>query len=319
MPGNVQVKKIIIRPADVADAPAISAVHRSNIERWQIEDGLDRRPARYADLTPYQRWLHGGAWMDAETCAYHLGRLIHGGGIALVAEVDGRVLAEAELHPAIEPPPFGRTLNLSVLYVHRNHQRGGLGSALMEHALKLAEDCDTFTVSHAEAPDFYKKYGLKLAARYKRFQLPTRTGKERYTTEPLPDVDYELVRGYALPIGRYQNAHHDWERVRPNAAPDFPEWQRLRLERWWMAVRGQRAALIFEEQQAGTANTFLFTPSPLGDFSDGGRVGMGVLSAIRDLAARSGFTHLHCFARADLKLPGAVATDYSQQLFMKRL
>ena len=79
------MKKIIIRPADVTDAPAISAVHCSNIERWQIDEGQGRRPGRYADLTPYQRWLHGGAWMDTETCAYHLGRLLNGGGIAWVA------------------------------------------------------------------------------------------------------------------------------------------------------------------------------------------------------------------------------------------
>ena len=317
---------IHIRPATLADAPAISAVHCSNVTAWKTwEADGSSRPARYADLTPYQRWLNGGPWLDANSCGFHLNRLLNGGGFALVAELNGRVVATAELSLAHEPPLYSRNLNLSALYVHRNHQRQGIGSSLMQYALTLAEKhhCETFTVAHAEAPNFYKRHGLKLAERSTRFEIPVGTIRKSaptYTVAPLEDGPYDLVRGWALSIGRYQNAQHDWERTRPNAVPDFEEWQHLRLERHWITVgrhrqsrHAGRAALIFEESphRLDAANTFLFNPTP--DLSP------ELFSSVRDLASRSGFTRLHCFVRSDVKLPGAVATDYQQQLFMLRL
>ncbi|HLF03052.1 MAG TPA: GNAT family N-acetyltransferase [Anaerolineales bacterium] len=319
----------LVRPATLADAPAISAVHCSNIAGWKIWEGDNARPARYADLTPYQRWLNGGPWLDAAACQYHLKRLLNSGGWPLVAELNDRVVAAAELHLAVEPPPYSRNLNLSTLYVHRNHHGQGLGSALLQHALALAEShqCDTFTVAHAEAPGFYKRQGLKLAERWTRFQIPLGRGRApKYSIAPLEDAPYDRVSGWAMPIGRYQNAHSDWERTRPGAVPDYEEWRHLRLERCWITVGRQRAALIFEEspQRPDAANTFLFIqPSILSEAprQPGGVEGLtpGLFSAVRHCAAQSGFTHLHCFARSDSKLPGAVATDYRQQLFMKRL
>jgi GNAT superfamily N-acetyltransferase len=308
---------IHIRPATPDDGPAVSAVHASNILEWR-QWGTDGalRPARYADLTPYQRWINGGPWMDPGTCAAHLRRQLAGGGIVLVAEMPrgGRVLAEAELFVADEPPPFGRNLNLAVLYVHRNHQGQGLGSALMQHTLALArsEGCDSYTVAHADEPGFYRRHGLRGAERWARFRVPVRESKTKYTVEPLPDAPYDLVRGWAMPLGRYQNAHHDWERVRPGAVPDFKDWQALRLERRWLTVGRSRAAIIFDEQPhyPGVANTFLFTPS---------RLTPSLFSAARDLAARSGFTHLHCFARTDAGLPDSRRTGYVSRLFMRRL
>ena len=309
------MQKIIIRQATVTDAPAISAVHCSTVARWYALDanGVER-PARYNDLTPAQRWLNGGPWMDVETCAHHLRRLIAGGGQALAAELNGRIVAEAELHTADEPAPFGRNLNLSVLYAHRNHHGQGLGSLLIQRALELADEqnCDTFTVACAEAPDFYAKHGLRHAATYTRFQLSAQAANIDYIVEPLPDAPYDLVRGWSLPIGRYQNACHDWERTRPDATPDFPEWRGLRLERYWLTVGGERSALILEESPRfpGVADTFLFTLSSVASHQ---------FAAVRDRAARSGFTHLHCFAPADFKHPDAAPLDYSHRLFMKRL
>lgn len=320
---------MIIRPATLDDAPAISAVHCSNLTQWrQWEADGASRPTRYADLTPYQRWLNGGPWMDAGMCAHHLQRRFDGGGIVLVAELKGRVLAEAELFLADEPPPYGRNLNLAVLYVHRNHHGQGLGSAVMKHTLAIAqsEGCDTYTVAHAEAPDFYRRHGLRRAERWVRFYLPTRASKTQYTTEPLPDGSYDLVRGWAMPIGRYQNAHHDWERARPGAVPDFKEWRHLRLERFWIRVGRGHAAIVFEEQPhyPGVGNTFLFIPSNTQSVArrrPGAVEGLppALFAAIRDLAARLGFTALHCFARAVAKLPSATPTDYLHQLFMRRM
>jgi GNAT superfamily N-acetyltransferase len=309
--------RIHIRPATVDDAAAISAVHRSNVTQWRRwEDDGTLRPARYADLTPFQRWINGGPWLDPQMCAYHLRRRMRGGSTVLVAEVPkgGRILAEAELSLADEPRPFGRNLNLAVLYVHRNYHRQGLGSALMKHTLALArvEGCDTYTVAHADAPGFYRRHGLRGAERWTRFRIPVRVTRVRYTLEPLPNASYDLVRGWAMPLGRYQNAHHDWERVRPGAVPAFKEWQAFRVERFWLTAGRSRAAIIFDEQPQypGVANTFLYTPA---------RLTPALVSAARDLAARLGFSHLHCYARTDTVLPDARRTGYTNQVFVRTL
>ena len=313
---RMSTTQFLIRPATVDDAPAISAVHCTNVTGWRMWDvnNDDVRPARYTDLTPYQRWLNGGPWMDAAACTHHITRLLDSGSIAIVAELNGRVLAEAELHIADEPPPYGRNMNLAVIYVHRNHQGQGIGSALMRHALALAESegCDTFTVAHAEAPSFYTRYGLRKESTWIRFRLPIGRCKIKYSAEPLPDGSYDIVRGWAMPIGRYQNAHHDWERTRPGAVPDLDEWRGLRLERHWITVGRHRAALILEESPSapGVADTFVFTPT--GFAAD-------ILPVIRDFASLFGFTGLRCFARSDSRLPDAVAADYTHKLFLKRL
>jgi len=301
---------INIRPATPADSDAICAIHVSNIDKWQTDSA---RPARYTALTPYQRWLHGGPWLDPETCFHHLQRFLNGGGLAFVAEVGGRVVAESELSLAVEPAPYGRNLNLNTLYVHRNHQGQGMGSALLQHAYRFAAQlqCDTFQVAKAEAPKFYKQHGLKQTERWMQVQVRTIQRKSPATT-PLPDGEYDLVRGQALVVGRHQNAHHDWERTRPHATPDFKEWQQLKLERHTIRVGRLRAPTIYEEdpQHPAVANLFLFTQTELDN---------QLFSAVRRLGSHLGFTYLRCLVRSDLRLLGATPTDYEQTLFAKRL
>ena len=309
---------IHIRLATLADAAAICAIHVSNIDRWQTDTA---HPARYTDLTPYQRWRHGGPWLDLGTCAQHLQRFLNGGGLAFVAEAGGRVVAAAELSLADEPLPYGRNLNLNTLYVHRNHQGRGFGSALLQHALNLASQlrCDTFQIANAEAPDFYKRHDLKLTEHWARVQVSLGSiHRSTPTTRPLSDGTYDLVRGQALLIGRHQNAQHDWERTRPNAGPDFAEWRHLKLERHTLTVNrhnipfGDPAQIIYEEDpdHPAVANLFLFTQAGFN---------RELFSAVRQLGSQLGFTHLHCLIRSDLKLPGATPTDYAQTLFAKRL
>lgn len=79
--------EIRIRPATLADAAAITAVHCSHVEIWRR--GGKGEPASYASLSLYDRWLHGGPWMSVETCAVHLNRWLRAGHPVLVAEGEG--------------------------------------------------------------------------------------------------------------------------------------------------------------------------------------------------------------------------------------
>jgi hypothetical protein len=199
------------------------------------------------------------------------------------------------------------------------------------------EGCDTFLVANAEASDFYKRHELKLAERWTKVQIKLgsmRQSKEIFEAVPLPDSVYDLVRGWALPIGRHQNAQHDWERTRPKAGPDFAEWRHLKLERVDLTVNRHRAYALFEEEpdHPAIANLFLFTPTHTPSLPEGSTPSRTegstlstvegrpeLFSAVRQLGSQLGFTHLHCLVRSDFKLPNATPTDYHQQLLMKRL
>ena len=311
---------ITVRPAVLADAPAIAAIHCSDIVAWKQWDAHDTaRIARYEDLTPYERWLNGGPWMDVTTLTPHLQRLTRNDGIVLVAEENGRVLAEAEASLSDEPPPFGRNLNLEVIYTLRGHAGRGLGSALMEELFTIArrEQCTSVMASHAEAPAFYAKHGLAPFQVWRRVRLPAALNRTQYTAEAFSDADYATVRGWAMPIGRHQSARHEWERLRPGAEPDFIEWRDLRLERWRLTVRHQPAMLIFDEspRRPAVANVHLWLPP-------GQTLSRQLLAAMRDRAARSGFTQLACFmSETHLPTLGQEQNDddYEQALWLKVL
>ena len=156
----------MVRSATLDDVPAIVAIHHSDLVTWKRWDADDNAIlANYADLTPYERWLNGGWWMDPDLYRPYLERLLRpdGAGLALVAEMDGQVLAEAEAWLGDEPPPYGRNLNLSVFYTLRGHSGRGLGTALMRafEAHAAAERCDTMLVTTVEAPGVYAKFGFE--------------------------------------------------------------------------------------------------------------------------------------------------------------
>ncbi len=310
---------MIVRDALVADAAAVTAVHRSSVVRWRrwSPEG-DEEFARYEDLTTYERWLNGGPWMDGATCARHLERLrASGAGIALVAEEDGEVAAEAEAFVGDEAPPFGRNLNLSVLYTRRGREGRGLGSALMaelERRARLA-GCEVFMVSHAEARGFYKRHGLAYHSTWRRAGLPAQAGRTQYLAEPLTGGEAAAISGWAMPVGRYQSARQEWESRRPGVEPDFAEWRSLQTARYRLTVRRRPAALILDEspRERGWAEMHLWTP---------GVLLRQQVAAARDLASRLAFNGLLCFvAEESLPLLGRdLETDgYRQEVWLKRL
>src|SRR5258708_1390049 len=180
---------IQVRSATLADVPAIVAIHRSDIVTWKRwDDDGEAHLAKYEELEPYQRWLNGGPWMDEASYAPYLRRLLapDRAGVALVAEAEGQVRAVAEAWLGAEPVPFGRNLNLSVIYTRRGQAGRGLGSALMAalEAQALAAGCDTLLVTHAEATGFYAKHGLAHLETWRRARLPVRASRTLYTVQP---------------------------------------------------------------------------------------------------------------------------------------
>ena len=135
------MSQITVRQATLADAGQITALHNANITTWTRRDvNGEPVPADYADLSLFERWMVGGPWASVEMCAVHLANLLRGSdGIPLVAEIDGRVGAEAEVFIGREPEPFGHHINISRLAIHPQDEGAGLSSALLAYIVQMAE------------------------------------------------------------------------------------------------------------------------------------------------------------------------------------
>ena len=292
------MSQIVVRMATLDDAAAITEIHKSNITRWQrmAADGtVEDMP--YEALTIYERWVHGGPWMSLETCAVHLTHLLRGGnlpaGIPLVAEIDGRVWAEAEVFPGEEPPPFGSLLHVAVLYVHADQAGRGLERALLTHAVALGRElgCQRLTIANTDVQDFSPER-WRLLVQSERVTWPARTGQVFYQSTPHPNADPAQVRGWGMPLGRAQSALEEW----------VMRWPDL-----WMGVPALRARHEERLKFTAAASTFyvLYAASPY----DSRQAAVSVwaaaplsgpaLAAISDRGHKLGFRRLETLIRPD--------------------
>jgi len=77
--------KISVRKARKEDYTGIVEVHCSDVEKWYRCVGSEKVEASYEELTPFERWLHGGPWMDEDTVRLHFDILKENGGEVFVA------------------------------------------------------------------------------------------------------------------------------------------------------------------------------------------------------------------------------------------
>ncbi|MBI5959319.1 MAG: GNAT family N-acetyltransferase [Chloroflexi bacterium] len=212
--------QITVRQATLADAAHLTALCNANIPAWTRRDlNGENIPAAYDDLSLFERWLIGGPWASIEMCAVHLANLLRGSeGIPLVAEVEGKIGAEAEVFIGREPEPFGHHLNISRLAVHPDYTGTGLSSALLAYILQMGQAirCKRIVVAHAE-PDaaLYEHHHFARAHTGQRILIQAGEGRVFYKAAELKTFDPAQVDGWHMPLGRYQNARHEWDHITP--------------------------------------------------------------------------------------------------------
>jgi len=109
---------VTVRPATEADVPALVAHHLPRNEfhgKWYTNPFAGGKESKVDALTPAQRWLHGGPWMDPQLLALHMDRVRAAHGVVLIAERGGSIAGSAELWPAEEPLPLGPYLAVTGL------------------------------------------------------------------------------------------------------------------------------------------------------------------------------------------------------------
>ncbi len=207
---------ITVRIAELADAEGISHVHRSDIDQWvsratSAEGEVITKPTSWSDLTPAERWNHGGPWMSPELCLIHLNRLRLLDQFPLVAERDGQIVGELEMIVG-DDAEFGINANLSVLYVDKEAQGQGIGSLLMTDAIELAHEigCHTVTTYDPAAPAFYQRFGLEPAATYRELSIATDGAQIAYPVRRTRFPEWGKVAELPLLFGRILSSYQTW-------------------------------------------------------------------------------------------------------------
>lgn len=157
--------EVVVRRATLKDVPFITWVHCSDLEDdtwYAFPDGKRKEASDPKELTLYERWLNGGSWMSEELCAIYLNNLLLNGHMPLVASIGGTVVGELEVFYGYESDGklYG---HIGVVQVHREYQRQGLGTKLVEKAIEYAKKrgAEYLTVRPRDSlQSFYKKLGF---------------------------------------------------------------------------------------------------------------------------------------------------------------
>ena len=281
---------IVIRPATLADAGAISAVHCSTVDTWR--NPVTRQATDYAALDLFGRWYNGGPWMSPDLCAIHLNALLLAGHLPLVAVVENQVIGEAEYFVNHEPEPFGSSLHLSVLYIHKHWQRRGIGGQLIDVGVEYARTlgCITMTTQpESEAMDFYQRAGFRPWRRAKEMQIKTQGEFPDELTSVTKNTG--VPENLAMRIGRYQCSAQGWDVFWPTLA--LPGFTDLRRSLWAGELAGAPVVLGIREQlrDPSQADGYAWLPSaaPL----------TPAVSALRALGAREGYNAIDLLLSED--------------------
>ena len=110
-------------------------------EWWHVSANLTKtEKATWEQLTPFERFAHGGWWSDPQTLKLHLKIMKQAQGKIYLARKKDKVIGEIELvfgSEIREKIPILRG-HIIWLYVHPNHRRKGIAKALIQHAKKEA-------------------------------------------------------------------------------------------------------------------------------------------------------------------------------------
>ena len=287
---------IRVREVREADAAAITAVHCSDETVWHAYE-RDGAVTTYERLTPGERWLHGGSWMDEELYRCYLTALRAAGHTAYGAEVDGVLRGHVELFD----DPNG--LHVGLLWVHAHHRGRGLGRLLIAAAAAAGGRRPLTVRPNAAATGFYQTVGFRPWRELPGWTVQVPEGAA--TSAPVPTVPPEATVPGRLHVGATTVTSHTRFLWTP---PPFalPLFARIVHVEW----PGRRLVLVPDWSGAGRpADAHVFASGPL----TGADVDM-VLQAAR----QAGFAAVRCYTDPSDCAPPSGAARLEPLSFWRR-
>lgn len=284
---------LTIRQAILDDAAAISGLFRARIPAWQrLTASGAVETVGYDALTVYERWTHGGPWMSIETASIALARLLHGVGLALVAEREGAIVGYLEAYPGYEPNPFGAHLHLAhVVTAPDLTDADEVADSLLRRASEVASHLPGKRLTVALASDtgedaqFYRQRGFVGLASVRRYVVPTKAGQGFYQVNEHTSSGVGQIEGWQMPVGRVESASMLWESVWVSIWEVIPQLAERGIQRVRLTASGQEMLLC--------AQPVPHDPRILDIWAWSARPLTGVLlTAVRDWAHRQRFRAL---------------------------
>jgi hypothetical protein len=227
--------------------------------------------------------------------------------------VEGRVGAEAEVFVGHEPEPFGHHINIPRLAVHPDYGGLGLDSALLTYIQQIAEAIrgKRVIVADGEAnAALYEHHRFNRTHTGQRIVIQVQEGRVFYKAGELKTFDPAQIDGWHMPLGRYQNARQEWDRILPgfwNSVPEIVEPESARLH---ITVTGQEAYALMQQDRYSPerVHAFVWSKRPMNNL---------LAMALRDWAARHDYMAVVTFAW-DYVLP-LLEVEFEQETYTQVL
>jgi hypothetical protein len=281
---------MLVRQATLDDTYAIVALFTSRIAKWQrLNEQGQVEDLPYENLTIYERWLHGGAWMTLETGVLWLSHLLSGHGLAYVVEIDDDIVAYAETFYDNEFEPLGKHLYLSQMIVSETCE-DDVHHNLADAIIKDARSVGRLTVSYPEydtaLATYYRKYfGANELIRLARYSLNAHTGQSFYKTRDYDENDSSQIEGWEMSIGRLTSPRMLWETEWTEHWKAISEITARKKHRLHINAAGHEAIVCYHQQLYNTRSADVYCWSPK-------KLSSQLIVAIRDWGHRAGYRTL---------------------------
>ena len=277
-----------IRPARLDDAQAITTLACEQVERWQRMTSQQKvEDLPYEDLTIYERWLHGGAWLSIETMSIWLNHLLNGGGQPIVVDEQGDIIAYAEVYMGLEPEPFGEVAHLGKMIVANGYEitREDFFKALLQQGKKYGMFTASCSGYDQEQAQFYQAYGLQPISQVQRYKIAAQLGQSFYKANESELRDAQHIENWQMVIGRIDSSRHHWETLWSRLWNALPEIAKRKTHFLHISASGQEVLTCIQQQvfDPRNADVYCWSPKPLTN---------PIMIALRDWAHRTGYRNL---------------------------
>jgi acetyltransferase (GNAT) family protein len=302
---------MLIRQPTLDNTQAISALFQAKFERWQrIDENSQVEDLPYEQLSIYERWLHGGAWMSIETGAIWLSHLLGGAGQCFVLE-DNEILGYAEAYLGNEPEPYNYHLHVEHIVAVSDSARHKLMQHLLEQAGGIGHITVATTAYDNEGMNFYQRYGLAEIMRVRQVNLSAQSGNVGfYKVTKHKNSDASQIEEWVMPIGRLQSARLHWEQLWSNLWHAIPEISARKTHRLRFNAAGQDAFVCIQQQlhNPRAADIYCWTPKALSG---------QLVAAIRDWSYKAGYRSLSLVVNE--KIAKVLGTDLEETVYQQAI